>query len=1145
LEEQLISKENSLTASDKKEASAEKVTYSDSDKEKSEEHKKKESDSDKEEAEEAEYSDSDLENDEEDDEEDEEESTDSEAEKIKAEREAENKKLKAEAIQLAKYIKEEVDSRSYMPFVSPIGYQKEIGDLVILWILAKKDLFIKERLDQCQELSDLKQQGLDVFLHCESLRKKTLQYQKAIALGQEDGDLINVARKVQAKTNQYLIENTKWSELREELNRLDEELSNVIDLAAKQPHYALIRDSFSILSCEKRPLLFSRLHAKITECFLKDRLGLKDEQIEEWLKTEQIEGGLEPKPYWETVGKTDVVTLTPYAMGRVCWQALTTSPKQWSENFIRLFGLVVIPLIELALNPEDTTIDEYNKKFIMDSYSELLEQFKWLLSLAKNPEQSLPEICPMIFPANLQGFHFDDCDSLDKMSSHLIRLSTRGGRLREWMDGVNIDDWKCKDDDPDSLVALLLVCPLADRFKILKKGLKILSFGIDLQTETENKLKCILKIILIFNASDQHLDGKSDVDSVLDLIWRLFPMVDYLFNVVRHLPVNLRAGLILRAKVLIKTEQEVVAFLKITPPGDRHRLMDVFRHLFTNFEVFIKALEQLLPEGRLEELKPYHDNETEVDLGPDHLSLVLGLLPAEHRLDYIEYLLSKSGIKKEIFNHHNALDLLSEEDIYKLLANHSDLLRNSYALEKFFNRIQDKKKKYSLLKDNGYIRLVDKAALFEFFFDQVEEEKHPELVDLFYRNHENDILFAEVIHCLKEENRVPAVERNFHIIKSALTLLKVIKDAGIPLASRRSLVEKGLSLLESEPEKQCFPLILCHLSEKDAEELLEQHFSLIKDGTSLTIAVSNFSPDRRRHYLEKEWHLVDKAVNLGYLIFDSSSEVERDYYLEKGWNLVTNGYGLYDVVVRYPLKERRAVIERGWDLITGKNSKIAEFAAVLSLADPLDQVTLFAKGAHLFQEDNDFLEFFQRIFSDYARDGTQKSLIDEAMSLFAKSCKDPVNSVTKFMEHLSTFIRLGKKVAKAASAEKGTSRRPCTWLEYLELMKPACSLLRTKEEVEEVLSNYPDELSDIPLGIKCLLGDLLEMESSTGSPSTIEWHSENEDYQFAKEGCPHTLISLYRDSPLNTKPSKPKARAAQSHDEPDQALPEDRVYKPK
>jgi len=574
-------------------------------------------------------------------------------------------------------------------------------------------------------------------------------------------------------------------------------------------------------------------------------------------------------------------------------------------------------------------------------------------------------------------------------------------------------------------------------------------------------------------------------------------------------------------------------------------LMDAFRHLFTKDEIFIKALEQLPPEGRFEELKRYHDNAATAYVWPDPLTLVLGLLPVKHRLDYIEYLLSKSGVNKEIFNNFTAIDLLSEEDIYKLLANHSNILTNTYALEKFFNRIQDKKKKYSLLKDNGYIRLVDSLDLYEFFFDQVEEDKHTELVDLFYQNHKKDLLFAEVIHCLKEDDRAPAAERNFNIIKSASTLYKVIKDAGIPLASRRSLVEKGLSLLESEPEKNCFPLIICHLPEKDADELLEQHFSLIKDGTSLAIAVSKFSPDRRRYYLEKGWHLVDKAVHLGYLISDCSSEAERNDYLEKGWDSVINGYDLYDVVVRYPLKERRDVIERGWDLITGKNSKIAEFAAVLSLADPLDQAILFEKGAHLFQEDNDLLEFFQRIFTDYARDGTQKNLIDAAMNLFAKSCKDPVNSFTKLMEHLSRFISLRKKVAKEASAEKRASLQPCAWLDYLELMKPACSIFTTKEQVEELLSNYPDELSDIPLGIKCLLGDLLEMESSSGSPSTLEWFSENEEHQFTKEGYPLKLVELYRDSPLNTTPPKPKARAAQSPDELDQALAEHRGNRPK
>ncbi|MDQ2994758.1 MAG: hypothetical protein M3R00_07445, partial [Pseudomonadota bacterium] len=1033
--------------------------------------------------------------------------------------------------ELASYIVDNVNARADLKFACPDEYKNDIGILAKIWAQQKKlPADVKQRLDDCRRLEDVQAQGLDVYMLCTVLRAKSSSNLQILPLGEEEGKLVSCAREVYQRTTQLLEKAQDWVNLKQGLEDLDKHLSKAIDAAAMQPHSELIRDSLSILNAEKSILRFTFLHKKITSCFVKNNLAIQDDQeLLRWVTQ-----------YVETQGENHIVTLTPYTFNRVCWQALTTSPAVWPENLIRLLDRVVLPLIELALNDEDDSIDENNKAFIKHAcHKDLEAQLRWLLGLAKNRESKTEDmdnlIIPRLFvPCKLSGFRFKKISSLDALARRLRVSSMRGGRWPVWTDGIDIDrlEFRGNEFNIDDLVQLLLRCPEADCLKILKKGWKFV-------TDMEG----LLKVLQIFELADRHVIlqmSKNLLRSVRDfaMILRVFPPVD-------------RKALIVNYSYFIESANILAQIQGLIPPADRFDVALKFSRLYNDFDSFFPvAMTIPLPEclqliqrytklivrfGQLIVVVEKYSQEPECAalalqcsrvIADDYeMARVLTLLPEDGRMGLVDAYLSKPRTHTKFI------------DVLKLLrASEQGALLEKYDRLFSFSKFEDligvsefmAKDHFTTLADK-YVGLIKYISQLVQVLPLVDADKRVALVEKFYQLTKNRGGLDSILPHLKEEDRVPMVEKHFHTIENGYGLYAVLSKGGIPLSYRRGILERGWPLIEANAS--IFPLIVTTLPEHHAEEVLEQGLSLVKDGTNIAVATSELTPDRRQYWVDRAWHLVSNGLHVAHLL-SYFTDRGRDELVDKGWHLLKNGFQVVDIALRYPdKKERRAIFNRGWNLVVNAS----QFSSVVQAAHETDYATLLAKGSHLIAADKDFEEFMKFYFISYASSDLQESLIEESMK-YLKYTNNPINAVKKLLREWARFEDM-RRIIKKCNEEFAMLAEPeaCR-----VLMEPCFQIIQNFDLLKDVVKDCPEKLQ-LWIVEKCwhLVGNatqLIDIEALLQEKDRAVLIARGADLIEAETGEDISRMFIQdsesphfsRDSPLNTRRSTAKTEQTPS-----------------
>jgi hypothetical protein len=944
-----------------------------------------------------------------------------------------------EHVKLARYIVDIVNARASLPFACPDEYKKEIGLLAELWQQQKKlPTDIKQLLNDCRRLQNLQSQGLDVYILCVRLKTKSLSYQPLLSLGGEEGALVSWARDIYHSTTRYLEKPPDWPSLRAELTGFDERLAQAIDLAAKQPHSELIRDSLSMLSGEQNILQFTAIHQKITTCFIRNNLALTDDAaMTRWVEQ-----------FLELQEGRQVVTLTPYNLNRVCWHALTTSPLKWSENFIRLLELVVLPLIQLAKSGDDS-IDENNKVFIRHSYPEdLVGQLNWLLILAKNPERQLKIIPHLFVPCNLAGFHVEKFTSLEGLSTFLRGITQRGGRWPVWMEGVDVDSLDFQDPADFKIFAhLLLYCPVADRFNILNKGWRSVS-----------NIKRLAFTLQLFELPDRH--------AILDRGWNLISNAQYLFAILQFFPAADRKVLIEKTWRLIDDTQWLAKVLRTIQPVDRLVLAVKFNRLYKNFESLVIVARVLpLREGVL-----FFSNYSQLVTQVVHLINVvekysveaecialaikcMGVIqknadmikllkhfPLVVRLGLVEVYLQNGRARKGL---PDILKMLPEADRIAILEKHGAFLAD----------FEDLMMANELYSTEQFARLVDKHVKLVKYAGQlitllplILEEKRAAIVDKYKELLKYSTDYVKVLAQLPEDERAATVVKYWDLIKDESDLFMLLHNGQIPLLARRALVEKGWHFFKKGMEFAC---VLSTLPASEADELLEKGLFLITHGAHLGTAMNALSAQGREYWVEKGWDKIGDGLGLAHVLVNFSGK-RREELLNKGWYLIKDGFQLCDVAVRYPLEERRALFDRGWDLIKNAN----HLTCVISSAAESDSAVLFATGRHLLIKDDDFIHFIKEHLLVHAISDSRQLLLKECMTNLI-SCQDPFKVVKKVFHEFAIFERMRKITIKKGADSKGALPVFAKPKDCRILIQPCFHLIKTFDQLLEVLSDCP------------------------------------------------------------------------------------------
>lgn len=331
----------------------------------------------------------------------------------------------------------------------PNGYQALLNAFKSFFENKIAQKTLEPQFKQCKTFADFVKYCYPYFA-IEPYFDKVCFYANIIAIGSEEGKLQLAAKalrdaiKATGYPKEFHLSPTEFDSFLKRIDQLVDEFSEAYQTAKSS--FNNIENSFALLFGTDNQATVSSLYNKFVNIFLNNKMALNDQEIQQLLTQSQ-----------EVENHEVVIVVTPLTINRVLWQALTSSPMDWTP----LFCTALKTILNFIKKPHADILAVSFKNSYPKSFT---DQLDWLLLIK---ETTVMVSVQFALPCNLDkvlcGNYIREITSLPMIPVKEV----------SWLFGLTIDrlisSALAEDVNYETAIALIRRLPLNERFNFACK----------------------------------------------------------------------------------------------------------------------------------------------------------------------------------------------------------------------------------------------------------------------------------------------------------------------------------------------------------------------------------------------------------------------------------------------------------------------------------------------------------------------------------------------------------------------------------------------------------------------------------------------------------------------------------------------------